>query len=126
MNAIGLGVMGSLVTGVLSGWAWILGNGVRDHGLVWLVLVAIPVNLVAALLFYFVVRGSVASAEAGVGLLVLIGVINLGLTLAVAAWIAGVIGTGVGKTGAHLFSWGMAYAYGQAFRDVRAGTWFDE
>ena len=126
LNAIGWCVIGSILTGLAAGFAWILGNKAADAGTLQLVLLAIPSNLVAALLFYFVVRGSVASADGGLGLFFAVAVVNLFVTLGVATSVAGVLGTGAGKIGAHVFSWGMSYAYGQAFRDVKSGIWFDE
>lgn len=126
LNAIGYGVMGSVFSGLAAGLAWNLGNRAADAGTVQLVLLAIPLNLAAALLIYFVVRGSVASADGGLGLFIVIAALNLLVTLGVAASVAGVIGSGSGKAGAHVFSWGMSFAYGQAFKDVRSGTWFEE
>ena len=67
LKAIGFGFIGSLITGLAAGFGWILGNKAADAGTVQLVLLTIPVNLVAALLFYFIVRGSVASADGGPG-----------------------------------------------------------
>jgi len=126
LNALGLAVVGSVLTGFVVGLAWMLGNKAADAGTAYLVVLAIPTNLVAALLFYFVVRGCVASAEGGLGLYVAVAVVNLFVSLGVAASIAGVFGSGAGSVGAHVFSWGMSYAYGQAFHDVKAGTWFGE
>ncbi len=126
LNAIGLTVIGSVFTGVFAGYVWGLGNQAADSSLTRLVLFALPANLVAALLFYFLVRGSVAVAEGGVGLLILVAAVNLIGTLGVATSMAAVADTGAERIGAHLFSWGMSYAYGQAFHDVRAGTWLGE
>ena len=54
-------------------------------------------------------------------------VFNLVVSLGAASWVAGAIGAGAAvKLGAHAFSWGISYAYGQAIHDVHHGTWLHQ
>ena len=39
---------------------------------------------------------------------------------------AEVDGVGLETVGAHAFTWGMSYAYGQGFHDARNGTWLGD
>ena len=61
-----------------------------------------------------------------VGLLVLASVLSFALSVGIAATIVASPGAETRKIGAHLFTWGMSYAYAQAYRDVKAKTWFGE
>ena len=117
----------SLATGGLIGLLWMLGNRVGQASTLWLVVLAIPSNLVVALIHYYLLRGTVAMANSGLALLIALMIVNLFVTLAVAAWTAGMIGAGTAaKLGAHTFSWGLSYAYGQAIHDVWHGTWIHD
>lgn len=126
LKAISIALVGSLLSGVITGYAWSLGNQALEVGLISFVMFAIPANLIAALVFYFAVRGGVSTIDGGIGYFLVIMVINLVGTLGIAAAIAGVIGTGTGRVGAHAFSWGMSWGYGQAYFDRAHGTWFGE
>ena len=117
----------SIPAGWITGQAWLLGNRAADTGIVWLVFFAIPSNLAIAAIYYYLLRGAVHQAGDRIGLYVVLAAINLIISLGVASWTADAIGAGdVVKIGAHAFSWGMSYAYGQAFHDVRHGTWLHE
>jgi hypothetical protein len=114
------------LTGAATGYAWILGNRVASESIALLVVIAIPCNIAAALAYYLATRGVAHTVDGGRLLLLLVVVVNLAISLGIAVSIADVIGKAAGKAGAHIFSWGMSYAYGQAFQDVKHGTWFGD
>jgi hypothetical protein len=126
-NATAGVAIASIVTGLLTGQLWILGNRAAEAGIWWLVVLSIPANLVVAAVHYYVLRGAVHRADGGLLLLIFLIPVNLVISLGVASWTADAIGAGnVVKIGAHAFSWGMSFAYGQSFHDVRHGTWLHE
>jgi hypothetical protein len=91
------------------------------------VVLALVTNMVVAAIYYYLLRGAVYRAEGGLALLILLMPINLVVSLGVAASVAGAVGAGTTvKMGAHFFSWGLSYAYGQAIHDVRHGAWLHE
>jgi hypothetical protein len=117
----------SVFTGWIVGLFWILGNRVSGGLMFWIVVLALVTNMVVAAIHYYLLRGAVHQADGGLGLLLLLMPVNLVITLGVAAATAGAIGAGTTvKMGAHFFSWGLSYAYGQAIHDVRHGTWVHE
>jgi hypothetical protein len=117
----------SVPTGWITGQFWIFGNHVADIGIGWLVVLAIPTNLLVAAIYYYLLRGTVYGAGGGVGLCAVLVVTNLVISLGAAVVVADTVGAGnAAKIGAHAFSWGMSYSYGQAFHDVRHGTWLHE
>jgi hypothetical protein len=80
-----------------------------------------------AALHYYLLRGAVHHSGGGIGLYVVLAAVNLAISVGVASMAADAIGAGnSAKIGAHAFSWGICYAYGQAFHDVRHGTWLHE
>jgi hypothetical protein len=116
--------LASIPAGWITGQTWLLGNLAANAGVWWLVVLGIPSNLVIAAIYYFLLRGAVYRADGGVGLLIVLMAVNLVVSLGAASWVAGAIGAGAAvKLGAHAFSWGMTYAYGQAIHDVHRGTW---
>lgn len=92
-----------------------------------LVAVAVPTNLVVALLAYYLLRGSVHWAKGGLLLFFPLAAVSLFVSLGVAASMAGALGEGTASNvGAHTFSWGLSYACGQSFHDIRHGTWLGD
>jgi len=127
INAFLTVALASVPAGWITGQAWLLGNRAADAGLWWLVVLGIPSNLMIAALYYYLLRGSVHLADGGVGLYVVFAVTTLIISIGAATMAAAVGGAGnAAKIGAHVFSWGMTYAFGQAFHDVRHGTWLHE
>jgi hypothetical protein len=124
--ALALTSVASGPTGIAAGLAWRLGNGLAEESIVLLVVIAIPCNLVAAVGFYLATRGVVHLVDGGRLILLLIVTVNFAISLGIAVNIADVIGDAGGKAGAHLFTWGMSFAYGQAFKNVKHGAWFGE
>lgn len=117
----------SVPAGWITGQLWGLGNWAANFEIWWLVVLAFFTNLAVAAVYYYLLRGAVHLADSGLGLLILLMSINLLISLGTAASVAGAIGTGTAvKMGSHTFLWGMSYAYGQAFHDVRHGTWLHE
>jgi hypothetical protein len=120
-------VFGSIVGGWIIGQLWILGNRVAEGSVFLFVVLALVTNMVVAAIHYYLLRGTVHQAEGGLALLLLLMPVNLVIPLAIAASTAGAIGAGTAITkGAHFFSWGLSYVYGQAIHDVRHGTWLHE
>ena len=120
-------VLLSFLAGLGAGIFWRLGNAAAAVSTTRLVMVAIPTNFIAAASFYYILRGSVDLAKAGLVFLGLLTVVNFIITVAIASKVAGTMGAGgAAGIGAHAFTWGMSYAYGQSFHDVRAGTWLHE
>ena len=116
--------LASISAGWITGQLWLVGNWAAEAAILRLVAIAVPSNLIVAALFYYLLQGAVHQADGDVGLLMVLGAFNLVISLGVASWVAEAIGAGdAAKIGAHAFSWGMSYAYGQAFHDVRHGTW---
>jgi hypothetical protein len=127
INALIAVSLASAVTGWITGQAWILGSRAAEQGLWWLVVLAVPSNLAIAALHYYLLRGAVHHSGGGIGLYVVLAAVNLAISVGVASMAADAIGAGdSAKIGAHAFSWGICYAYGQAFHDVRHGTWLHE
>jgi len=119
--------LASVPAGWITGQLWILGNHAAEYGVGWLVVLAIPTNLFVAAIYYYLLRGMVHRADGGVGLCVVLILTNLVISLGAAVVVADTVGAGnAARIGAHAFSWGMSYAYGQAFHDVRQGTWLHE
>lgn len=117
----------AVFTGFLSGHLWILGNRAAVMGVWWLILLALFSNLLVAAGAYYPVRGAVHWARGGIVFLILLLPVHLVVTLGTAVWVADATGAGTAvKMGAHTFSWGMSYAYGQAIHDVRHGTWLGD
>lgn len=120
-------VFGSIVGGWIIGQFWILGNRVSEGSMLWFVALALVTNFVVAAIHYYLLRGAVHQADGGLGMLLLLMPVNLVICLGIAAATAGGIRAGPMVTvGAHFFSWGLSYAYGQAIHDVRRGTWLHE
>ena len=119
-------VFASMGAGAGAGKLWLWGNSLSDARIAWFVAAAVVTNLICALLFYLVLRGGAAIARGGVWTAGFFCALNLVFTAGMAAWMADVIFGGVGEAGkgAHLFSWGMSYAFGQSFVDVRENRWF--
>ena len=116
----------SVVTGAGAALLWVLGNHLSQAHTFWLVLIAIPGNFIAALLFYLLIRGAVHTVKGGLGSGIFACAINLAVTIWLAFTILESMDASPHKIGAHAFTWGMGFAYGQALKDIRAGTWFGE
>ena len=124
VNTVLAVALASVPAGWITGQVWLLGNRAADAGIWWLVVFAIPSNLVTAALYYYLLRGGVHLADGGIGLYVMLAVTNLAVSIGVASMAAGAVGAGTAaKIGAHAFSWGLSYAYGQALNDVRHDEW---
>ena len=120
-------VFGSIVGGWIIGQLWIVGNRVAEGSMFLFVVLALVSNMAVAAIHYYLLRGTVHQAGGGLALLLLLMPANLMISLGIAASTTGAIGAGSAvKMGAHLFSWGLSYAYGQAIHDVRHGTWLHE
>jgi hypothetical protein len=127
INAFLTVALASVPAGWVTGQLWTQGNHAADIGVGWLVVLAIPTNLLVAAIYYYLLRGMVYQADGGIGLYVVFAVTTLIISIGAATMAADVGGAGnAAKIGAHVFSWGMTYAYGQAFHDVRHGTWLHE
>ena len=125
--AVATVALAAVFTGFLAGHLWIPGNRAADMGLWWLVLLSLFSNLMVAAGVYYPLRGAVHLAKGGMFFLLLLLPIHLAICLGTAAWVAKAVGAGAAaKMGAHTFSWGMSYAYGQAIHDVRHGTWLGD
>lgn len=118
-------LLSAVLTGLGSGLLWRWGNAAAEAGTGWMILLAVPANLVVALAVYLGLRGPTSLARDDMALFVLLGLAHLGV-LIWAATAAGVVGTGTGRVGAHVLTWGASYGYGQAFHDVRHGMWLGD
>jgi hypothetical protein len=127
INAFLAVALASVPAGWITGQLWILGNHAATAGVGWLIVIALPTNLMVAAIYYYLLRGMVHRADGGIGLYIVFAVANLVISLGAAVVVADSVGAGnAAKIGAHTFSWGMSYAYGQTFHDVRHGTWLHE
>lgn len=109
------------------GEAWVYGNRSASSSIWTFVLYCLVSNLIVAAIHYYLLRGTVHWFDGGLALLLFLLPINLVICLGVAAWVADAIGAGTAvKMGAHSFSWGLSYAYGQAIHDVRHDSWLHE
>lgn len=119
------------VCGVGFGWLWRWGNELAEAGLVRFVAIALFTNLAAALAAYFVVRpggslsGTTGTRSAGT-VAVALSVVGFTAIVFVAARTLPTLGTPIPRVGTHLFTWGLALGFVQAFHDLRSGTWFGE
>lgn len=126
LGALLVDVLLAAICGVGAGALLTAGNRALESGVAYLVLAAIPGNLVAALVIYLAVRASAKMGHAGVVGCVLLALVHLIVTLGVAAWSSGFLASGVEVVGTHMFTWGMGFAYLEAIQDVHRGTWFGE
>jgi len=127
INTVLAVALASVPAGWITGQVWLLGNRAADAGIWWLVVFGIPANLVTAAVYYYLLRGAVHLADGGVWLYLVLAVTCLIISIGAATAAAGLIGAGTAANiGAHAFLWGMSYAYGQAFHDVRHRTWLHE
>lgn len=119
-------VPASIVAGAGAGKLWHWGNSLAESRFVMFVVMAFPANILCVIVFYLILRGGAAIAHGGVWTVGFFCAVGLFVTLGMAAWVAGVIfgGMNAAGVGAHAFSWGMSYAVGQSFADVRRGVWF--
>jgi len=122
--AILIELAASSACGLGAGAFLVLGNRAFDASVFYLVLASIPTNLVAALAIYTAVRGGAMLAKGGGLFCGFLCLVNLFATLGVAAWSSGFLASGASLPGTHTFTWGMGFAYIEAVRDTRDGTWF--
>ena len=126
-NAIGAVALLSTPAGWLMGQAWVLGNRFALSNIWMFILYCVVSNLFVAAIHYYLLRGTIHWVEGGPALLLILLPVNLVISLGVSAWVADAIGAGSAvKMGAHSFSWGLSYAYGQTLHDVRHDSWLHE
>lgn len=117
----------SIPTGWITGQLWLFGNWAANFEIWWFVVLAFFTNLAVASIYYYLLRATVHLADGGLALVILLMAVNLLISLAVAASVAGAIGAGTAtKLASHTFLWGLSYASGQAVHDVRHGTWLHQ
>ena len=126
LTLIVLSALFSVIVGAGAGLIWAFGNYAAGKHVIWLILLAVPSNLVASLSFYLAIRGTTHAVKGGAGLALLACGLNMLVTIPVAYTILDLTGAGTAKIGANTFTWGMAFAYGQAFKDARAAKWFGD